>query len=192
MNGVSAVRNTCFAILSAVEADLREILGDLALSTNLTVILPPDVRTNALQRFDQDVKHDPGSVPDNLDLLDYTDFADLSKMLRIQLGEVSASAGKDVTEIAEQVEQLAPARNRVCHSRPLDEDDLPRFLDLSGMLLNEYGTLGWKQLRVVMDRIAGDPSFIFRLTIPRYWSIGGDSVAHNLPLPDFDETGFLG
>jgi LuxR family glucitol operon transcriptional activator len=192
MNGISAVRNTCFAVLSAVEADLREILAERALTANLVEILPPDVRTNALQRFDQDDKQRPGTNPDDLDLLDYTDFADLSKMLRLQVKDVSESAGKDVTPIAEQIELLAPARNRVCHSRPLDEDDLPRFLDLSKMLLTEYVALGWKELRTVMNKMEQDPSFIFRLTIPRYWRIGSEAIAHNLPLPDFDETGFLG
>ena len=192
MTGVSAIRNTCFAILSAIETDLREIIADFSLSEGTSEILPPDVRENALQRFEQDKKNRPGVVPDDLDLLDYTDFADLGKMLRKRLEEVTLLAGKDVTEIANKIEDLAPARNRVCHSRPLDDEDLPRFLDFSKSLVANFPALHWRELRDVQNKIDSDPSYIFRLVIPGFWRTEAERVAHNLPLPDFDETGFLG
>jgi LuxR family transcriptional regulator, glucitol operon activator len=192
MNGVSAVRNTCFAVLSSVETDLREILADIALKENASPILPPDVQKNAAQRFEQDVKHRPGIIPDDLDLLEYTDFADLSKMLHVRAQAVSELAGKDILPIAEQIETLTPARNRVCHSRPLEDDDLPRFLDLAKMLLQTFPALGWRELKRVTEAMQSDPSYVFRLTIPGFWRVGDDPISHNLPLPDFDETGFLG
>ena len=192
MNGVSAVRNACFAVLSSVETDLRETLADIALKENPAAILPPDVQKTALQRFEHDEKHRPGVIPDDLDLLEYTDFADLSKMLRIRAEAVSELAGKDASPIAEQIEALTTARNRVCHSRPLEDDDLPRFLDLSKMLLNDFPSLGWRELTKVTDAMQRDPSYVLRLTIPGFWRNGDDPISHNLPLPDFDETGFLG
>ena len=78
----SAVRNTCFAILSSIESDLRGTIGDLALAANSLDILPLDVRKNATGRFDLDENHTLGVPPENdIDLINYTDFADLGKML---------------------------------------------------------------------------------------------------------------
>jgi hypothetical protein len=37
---ISAVRNTCFAILSAIESDLRTIIADAALKNSDLDILP--------------------------------------------------------------------------------------------------------------------------------------------------------
>jgi LuxR family transcriptional regulator, glucitol operon activator len=189
----SAVRNTCFAILSAIETDLREIIGDLALSSGSLDILPTDVRQVTTTRFEQDNKHRPGVTPnDDIDLLQYTDFADLGKMIRLKAAEISALCGKDANFLAEAIEKMAPARNRVCHSRPLDEDDLPHFLDLSQLLARDFEKLQWRELNDVTAKIKQDPSFVFRLTIPAFWRAGVESVQHNLPLPDFDETGFIG
>ncbi len=81
----SAVRNTCFAILSSIETDLREFIGDLALSANSVDILPPDVRKVATERFEIDDAHASGVPPENdIDLINYTDFADLGKMVRMR------------------------------------------------------------------------------------------------------------
>src|SRR5436190_4752249 len=111
----SAVRNTCFAILSAIESDLREILADLTIQSGSLDILPSDVREVATRRFEQDNQRRPGVAPENdIDLLEYTDFADLSKMIHQKHDEVSALCQKDVTPAAEAIEKMTAARNRVC------------------------------------------------------------------------------
>jgi LuxR family transcriptional regulator, glucitol operon activator len=37
-----------------------------------------------------------------------------------------------------------------------------------------------------------NPGYVISLQIPEFWQIGSTKVKHNLPLPDYDETGFLG
>jgi LuxR family glucitol operon transcriptional activator len=190
---VSAVRNTCFAILSAIESDLREAPGDLAINSGTLEILTPDIRQLASQRFDLDNKGRPGIVAENdLDLIEYTDFADLGKMLRLRSADVTAICGKDASELANAIERTTSARNRVCHSRPLEDDDLPRFFDLAKFLISDYDKLGWKHLDSILKNLNDDPSLVFRLSIPSYWRVGAEHILHNLPIPDFDETGFIG
>jgi LuxR family glucitol operon transcriptional activator len=174
---ISAVRNTCFAILSAVESDLREILIDAALKSGQVELLPADVRANALQRFAQDNRERPGASPENdLDLVPYTDFADLAKMLHQRATELSEDLKVDISLLASQIERMAQARNRVCHSRPLEEEDLPQFLDLAKSLLTKYASLSWKELTSVRENTARDPSFVLRLEIPNFWRA---AVRHN-------------
>jgi LuxR family glucitol operon transcriptional activator len=190
---ISAVRNTCFAILSAIESDLRETLGDLALSEGTLEILTPDIREVASQRFQHDNKDRPGIVAENdLDLIDYTDFTDLGKMVRLRRDSLASMCGKDPIALANAIESAAPARNRVCHSRPLEDEDLSRFYDLANLLLKDYEKLRWKHLTETTKELTHDPSFVFRLNIPGYWREGFETVQHNLPIPDFDETGFVG
>jgi LuxR family glucitol operon transcriptional activator len=190
---ISAVRNTCFAILSGVECDLRELIGATALNTGDLDIMPDDVRAAALPRFVLDNKEKMGAGPENdLDLLHYTDFADLSKMLNRRSKELSAEYRCDVGKLAINIERMAGARNRVCHSRPLEEEDLHNFLDLAKMLLAEYRTIPWNELQRIQDIRQRDPSYVLRLEIPHFWQAVSERIHHNLPLPDFDETSFLG
>jgi LuxR family glucitol operon transcriptional activator len=189
----SAVRNTCFAILSSIETDLRETIGDLALAANTVDMLPADVRKNATERFELDEKHTPGVLPENdIDLIDYTDFADLGKMVRIRSKEITSLCGKDAGLLASQLESMTRARNRVCHSRPLESDDISRFIDLANSLLRDYPQLQWKELQGVRLKIDQDPTFVLRLEIPAFWTAAADVTPHNLPMVDFDETGFVG
>jgi LuxR family glucitol operon transcriptional activator len=189
----SAVRNTCFAILSSIETDLRETIGDLALVANSLDILPADVRKNATDRFELDEKHTPGVSPENdIDLIEYTDFADLGKMIRLRSEEITSLCGRDAGLLASQLESMTRARNRVCHSRPLETDDLSRFIDLANSLLRDYPQLQWKELQSVRLKIEQDPTFVLRLEIPAFWTAAADVTPHNLPMVDFDETGFVG
>jgi LuxR family glucitol operon transcriptional activator len=189
----SAVRNTCFAILSSVETDLRGIIGDFALAAGSVDILPPDVRKRATERFEVDENHTHGMPPENdIDLIDYTDFADLGKMIRVRAEEISSLCGRDAGELASLLESMTQARNRVCHSRPLEDDDLPRFIDLANSLLRDYPKLGWKELQSVRLKIEQDPTFVLRLEIPAFWTAAAEVIPHNLPMVDFDETGFIG
>jgi LuxR family transcriptional regulator, glucitol operon activator len=190
---VTAVRNTCFAILSAIESDLRDILGYLSLEIGRYDILPADVRNNATSRFQEDNRELGSPSPDtDLDLLPYTDFADLSKMLNALHQEFFDRVGVDVKPLAKRLEAMAAARNRVCHSRPLHEEDLANFLDLSKFALADFKTLDWDQLTEFQHKINADPTFVLRLEIPDFWRIGDETIHHNIPLPDYDDTSFLG
>ncbi len=88
-------------------------------------------------------------------------------MLQLRSTEASVLCGNDVKGMAAAIEKIA-ARNRVCHTRPLEESDLPEFIDLADLLLSKYPKVDWKTLKSVRGKIA-DPSFVFRLTIPAYW-----------------------
>jgi len=190
---ISAVRNTCFAILSAVESDIRDVVALGCLEGKNDSFLPDEVRQRALNRFQHDSVSDAvlTKVLD-YDLLAYTDFGDLAKILYSTKSTLEATIGMQVDAVALKLEALSRARNRVCHSRPLEEEDLPSFLDLGKFLLHNASTWDWRELKTVQNKMDEDPSYVLRLQIPEFWRLDKGTIPNNLPLPDYDETSFLG
>lgn len=197
MRGQVASRLSCFAILSAIETDLREAVRDCADAAHIADLLPPDVRENALARWERDTRSAQATSADltpgsDLDLLPYSDFADLAKVLRRLNTACWPLASEKTNQIATRLESLASARNRVCHSRPLEPEDFPSLLDFAEWLPRACGALAWDETNATLARLQRDPRFVLGLRIPDFWSVGVRSITNNLPLPDFDETGFLG
>lgn len=193
MANISAVRNTCFALLTAIETDLREVIQHDIAPNNGEGFLPTDIKSTATARHAFDHKDAPFSMPPtDIDLINYMDFGDLAKLLKPAAELVKSIYGPDAGTIADEIDRLVPTRNRVCHSRPLEGEDLPSCLDLAKTLLNNHGKLPWSSLRTTQRLLADNPGFVVSLEIPEYWQIGSTPIRHNLPLPDYDETGFLG
>jgi tetratricopeptide (TPR) repeat protein len=72
----------------------------------------------------------------------------------------------------------------------MEIDDSSFLVDTAKMLAGSNAG-SWEELRSVLDRLTADPSFVLGLTI----SLPSDPESgpqHNLPVPDFDETGFFG
>ena len=187
----TATRNTCFVIIAAIEEDLRALIRNECESLGLSDVLPSDSRSAALIRWQSDNRSSTRSHPENdYELLDYTDFSDLSKTLHATLKAKQGIIPFDIKEIATALEDLNPTRNRVCHSRPLETGDLPRCLDTSDSFL-ALKNVAFPSLRHARQRLVEDPSFALGIQIPEYWPLDS-RVHHNLPLPEFDDTGFLG
>ena len=82
----TATRNTCFAIISAIEEDLRAFIRDECEALGLSTILPSDSRAAAASRWQTDNRSSTrGHAENDLELLDYTDFSDLSKTIHATL-----------------------------------------------------------------------------------------------------------
>lgn len=189
----SAVRNTCFALLSAIECDIRELIEQAIAPQEGKDFLPSDVRAAALGRHAFDHKESPcGTSPRDVDLLPYMDFGDLSKVLGLAKEMITAAYGPNAADVSRKIEEFAAVRNRVCHSRPLEEEDFPACLDLAKTLVNAHGNLPWTLLRETQGLLAENPGYVVTIQIPEFWKLGAATIRNNLPLPDYDETGFLG
>jgi LuxR family glucitol operon transcriptional activator len=193
MANTSAVRNTCFALLSAIEIDLRELIEREIAPHNGQDFLPSDVKTSALSRHAFDHKDSPCTTAlRDVDFLIYMDFGDLSKVLRPAKASLEAAYGPNAGDICSKLEGFVQVRNRVCHSRPLEEEDFPACFDFAKILINTHGNYPWIALRETQRLLTDNPGFVLTLQIPEYWQLGTTLIRHNLPLPDYDETGFLG
>ncbi|WP_221261922.1 NB-ARC domain-containing protein, partial [Xanthomonas campestris] len=73
--------------------------------------------------------------------------------------------------------------------RPLNFNDLPLVTDFCEELIYSSPST-WINVTNTVSHLKADPSFVLGLSIP---STDVDSrISHNLPLPDFDETGLIG
>lgn len=191
MSSQITTRLTCFAILSAIEVDLRQLISHVATDTATEKFLPSDVRANAEPRRIAHIGNGQGK-PSDIDLLDYMDFADLAKLLGTLRNELENRGLNDTGWLAKRLVDLTPGRNRICHSRPLEVDDMPQFMDLAKDTLSKYAMLDFSALRETIERLRQEPTYVLGMSIPNFWSIGVATLQHNLPAPEFDDTGFVG
>ena len=118
--GFSASRLTCYAVLSAIEEDLRNIcenqLDNIAQPNEL---LGNETWNKCVARLEreQGIVKTQASLDD---LLPYLDFADLYHMLNTHSSSLPPVIRRYFKDITPYLERLAPIRNRVAHSRPLD------------------------------------------------------------------------
>lgn len=189
-----AARNTCFALISAIEEDFRDLiiaLGDPEFHGE--EILPSDVRDNAIKRrsIDQRLSSTSSIQVKEVELLPYIDFTDIAKILESKIIPRHSENRDWFKEAAKNITKLAPARNRVCHSRPLESEDFPNFVDFSEKLLHKNTPYSFPSVVSARQRLKDEPGFVLTLQIPSFW-VDKSKVHHNLPIPEFDETGFLG
>jgi Flp pilus assembly protein TadD/cold shock CspA family protein len=123
-------------------------------------------------------------------LLHFTDFGDLVPLINRNKQYLPPQLVSYIRDVSAKLEQMIPIRNRVAHSRPLATSDLPVAVDLTTQLASASMPI-WKQLREVKQQLTSNPNFVLGVKIP-VATVDSTRIRHNLPTPDFDETGFIG
>lgn len=128
---MSLTTNTIFALLMALEEDVRracvaEIPADASPLTS-------DETLSATARFRVD--HSGASdEPRWQTLLDYVDLSQLLDVVSRQKDILATAVGSratDISNLVREVRRLVPTRNRVCHARPPEPDDLSLVLEIT-------------------------------------------------------------
>ncbi len=182
----SITRLTLYALISSIEEDLRALLATyLPSGEPLTAILGENLFAKLVDRTELSPDNQMQPIETLLDFCDFGDSIQLANRYRSNLPP----------DLAEQLRSLDPSftsliatRNRVMHARPLEFDDLPQSVDTSEALLKLAPY--WPSLAQTRQRLSGEPEYVLKLHIP--FEPEKSSISHNLPLPDFDETGFIG
>jgi LuxR family glucitol operon transcriptional activator len=182
-------RLTLYAIISAIEVDLRRAIS-LHFTTNCEVdkILGPEIYAQAMSRLEREqgtLNRDPQLE----ELLPYLDFSDAYKVLNFNARLLPKNIADFLKSQTQRLDQLAAVRNRVMHARPLNFDDVPRTLEYAAYFAKATA-IPWTNLQETLEKIKSEPSSVLGLSIPVDEDMKRQS--HNLPTPDFDETGFLG
>lgn len=186
MSNFNATRLTCFAIIAALEVDGRALV--LRLDDDVDEASWPSAsHDNALARWSRT----SSLSPTRSDLVQFLDFPDVTQILfKNKMGAQRLLTGQALEVLKTQAENLVAIRNRVAHSRPLEINDLPTLVDLCRELVRQRDD-AWPTVRDTWEKLQADPSYVLGLTI----QLRTDPIEepfHNLPVPDFDETGFMG
>ncbi len=182
-------RMTIYALICAVEFDLRALLksylGSLqSRSEDFDQILI----ARAKERLEKDgnFKYESSIVNE---LIDYFDLGDTFQTVNSNSSKFPNDVASQIKRETKALEKLVSIRNRVMHIRPLDFDDLPFVSDFC-MRLVQDAPMSWSNVAETIEKLHADPSHVLGLRINSFDDT--ESIFHNLPLPDFDETGLIG
>lgn len=188
------MRLKCYIILEGLEQSLGENLNrnfDIQNKGFFNV----EEEQRALKRIRED------AVDENLeidqiskeDILDYLDLGDLVHLLNRHASSaknISVEEIRQATNIIQKSNTLT-IRKRIMHPiRPLELEDFPKLSKLAGEIRTISPSLFWTPLILAQRRIdKGEIDLDYE--IPSYWA-EEPIVMHNLPIAEFDETGFIG
>ena len=183
----SATRLTCFALLSAIEEDLRSNIESNFGEEGLSTILDQ----SKIERGQERRARDGLASTANLSgLLPYLDFGDGYELLMGRRADLPGKLEEALSSISGRIGRVVEIRNRVAHTRPMEIDDTAFLLDTAEEL-RRHDAGQWDSLCETVRRLGAEPSYVLGLTI----NLRADpdtAPQHNLPVPDFDETGFFG
>ena len=188
---ISVQRLTLFAIFDALEKDLRSILlSDILPYHNLNTVVTDNEMSKLLERHKKAEGAQEAHTQDPETLIPYLDFLDTVQIINRNKGKLPAALAKYFSGTTPALEKCAPVRNAVMHGRPLEIDSFPTTCAIASKLStdNEYE---WRNISDTLAEIDNDSSYVFGL----HFVITDDSPSgayHNLPIPDFDDTGFVG
>lgn len=183
----TAARVTLYVILIAVEEDLRQFITlNIIPQRNLSEILNTEDYQKLVFRFKEDLGID---LEDGHDLTRYLDIGQLDQIINSNSDLISKNLGLYFKKITQYMQPLYKIRNRVMHGRPLEIEDLPIVTEFARHRLRDK-EYTWNHLEEVIRKIKDDPSFLYNISIPD--ALDPDRITNNLPIPDYDETGFIG
>lgn len=178
-------RMSVYALISSVEEDLRSLIKTHITRTSC---ISHELFERAKNRLEKDIGTIFGDL-EVIDIVDYFDIGDSFQVINSNTEYFPEHTAKLIKKLTKKLEDLIPIRNRVMHVRPLSFDDYPYVTSFSEELVNNNTEI-WRNTKETLDKLNTDPSFVLSLDILNYDD--DDVVSHNLPVPDFDETGLIG
>ena len=192
MAKVTEVRLTLAAMIYAVEIDLKQLINEYITlnSTGVSFLKDKELEHRLVQRFQ---KENQGvAIESNIiAAVDYLDFQDCYTVILRNKELVPEGVYSEIKRLAPSLDNIVAIRNRVMHTRPLMSDDFPEVLAFV-VGLRESSTIKWSTVMETLKKIEEDPSYVLTLSIPSFLYSKSHDTSHNLPLPDFDDTGFIG
>lgn len=150
--------------------------------------LPEDVVEAAQERRAKD-KLPPAKTITAI--LPYTDFADSFEIISPRRSDLPAATKQSIESLAGAFGRLATIRNQVAHTKPMRLDDAAFVADQATQLCSDDAA-SWSTLSETMKRISENPAYVLGLTPAWRVEEPPGTPFHNLPIPEFDETGFFG
>ena len=193
MARITETRITLAAFIYGIETDLKNLIKKYItpFQEDITFFQDEALVLRVTDRFN---KENPGvDYKKNIDdIIDYTDFHDSFVILKKNNVFLPKGASDYLNEIYNELVDITPIRNRVMHTRPLLGGDFSAVYDFIRRLKNN-SPIDWKISIETREAIEKDPSYLLTLHIPTLSVYEEKSkVIHNLPIPDFDDTGFIG
>ncbi len=129
------------------------------------------------------------NLDDELELLSGLDLGDKYSVLMRQKDAMDIHAKQHFTKVKKHFDQCISIRNTVMHGRPLTIEDYAKAFALTSELIKSPGY--WGKLSEVQQRYSKDPESIAEAAVRHLDTFDFSETFHNLPLPDYEDTGFF-
>lgn len=181
INNSKLKRNFLFCLLSNIETDLR---------TSLINIGCLEVDSSILEKLSDRYKSDKNSTTDELTLL--IDYADLGDYIQILNSNSSKFIDiKLLNKLTKEIEKIIPTRNRIMHIRPLEPNDDELIINFVTKLNKYSSIIDFSETISEYTKIKENPDYLLSI-VPSILIKERQNVKHNLPMVDYDDTGFVG
>lgn len=191
MAKVTEIRLTLAALIYSIEIDLKTLIDRYLISVNsdLEFVKDEELQIKIKQRF---LKDYPSLNPnENIsEVIAYLDFQDFYTTLLKNKTLLPDNVATELKELIPELDKIVPIRNRVMHTRPLMAGDFGQVYTFVEELTSKCSS-SWESLYETKRRILEDPSYVLTLSMPSIKSYDKE-IFQNLPIPDFDDTGFIG
>lgn len=176
---VAMTRARLYVLIDAFESDMRQVMTHYVLDHLSEEEALGASYTRANQRRATDPMGDESSITEYLDLQECYDILNRNRE------SLPADLGRELRENTAEINSLVPIRNRVMHGRPLGAGDPERALSACGAFTTRY----WGAVAGALKQLQADATW---QPIIKDQARNTDRVLHNLPLPEYDETGLIG
>ncbi len=167
-----------FSICTSIEFDLKRFILDACSDLEFTT----EMREKAADR-----KKGTLSDEEILDQLDLKDFIFIISKSPYKYG----INNDKVSELNRFFDRIIPVRNRVMHTKPLELGDRALLIEVMQDIAEKLPWIGWQELQKTKQLLEQGKG---QLLAQRYIGVKEyqPKVYHNLPFPEFDDTGFIG
>lgn len=167
-----------FAICSTIEYDIRNFILN-----GENIELSDVLKSKAIDRS----KRKAETLNQMLIELDLGDYIEIIQVNPYKLG----LNNEKVVQLRDYFQKIIPIRNRVMHTRPLEIGDRATLFEVLEDIGNKVNWIEWQETKKIKKLIETDPTRIFDEKKFHINSVR-DSIYHNLPSPEFDDTGYIG
>ena len=181
INNSKLKRNFLFCLLSNIETDLR---------TSIINIEGLEVDSSILGRLSERYNSDKNSTTEELTLLiDYADLGDYIQILNSNSSRFLDT--KLLNKLTKEIERIIPTRNRIMHIRPLEPNDDELIISFVTKLNKYSSIIDFSETISEYTKIKENPDYLLSI-VPGIVIKEKQNVKHNLPMVDYDDTGFVG
>lgn len=169
-----------FSICTSIEIDIKKFL----LTNGSNIKFKEDMVSKAKFR---NSKIDVNSERNMLDQLDLGDYIALIKE---NPHDYKINNEKAQT-LVDYFDKVIPVRNRVMHTKPLELGDRAILSEIIEQIDSSINWIEWSQTIETREIINDDPSKLVVQSYPKVIEYN-PKVYHNIPEPEFDDTGYIG
>ncbi len=173
-------RNLLFEYISSIELDMREYI--IENNVNIFGYSEKALERAANKEID---KNDHSSI------VMYLDFGDYVEILNqhFKINNIDPVITK---KIISKLKEITPIRNKVMHSRPIKHDEEGIILSFVRDYSNFNTIIGFSHLNNSIELIDKNPNVFYEKTPNFDLLYIQTQIENNLPLVDYDDTGFIG